>query len=197
MCSLCGLSSPLCSGFTWTWCAVVSKLTCCCLPAAAVLSFSDHTLLFLALRGPCIPLTLYSMFITCISLALPSLPVLLVLFRGSSLYPTSPPSCSALADRLVPMATSTASTPGVRTHFKTPEGRYNLSRDKTHPSAIPHYSLAAKVITQVSSSSSPIPPPRLLPLPFACSTLLAFRAVNFSNSTSPLPCSCLVNFLFF
>ena len=49
------------------------------------------------------------------------------------------------------MATSTGFAPGVRTHFKTPEGRYNLSRDKVHPSAIPRYSLAAKVFSQVSS----------------------------------------------
>lgn len=63
------------------------------------------------------------------------------------------------------MATSTASTPGVRTHFKTPEGRYNLSRDKTHPSTIPHYSLAAKVITQVSFFSNFPPMLALLALP--------------------------------
>lgn len=67
------------------------------------------------------------------------------------------------------MATSTASTPGVRTHFKTPEGRYDLSRDKTHPSTIPHYSLAAKVITQVSFFSLlPNFPPMLALLALPC-----------------------------
>ena len=29
---------------------------------------------------------------------------------------------------------------GVRTHFKTPEGRYTLSYEKTHPTGMLHYS---------------------------------------------------------
>jgi hypothetical protein len=46
------------------------------------------------------------------------------------------------------MAASNVQNPGVRTHFKTPEGRYNLSREKTHQPGILHYN-TGKVITQV------------------------------------------------
>ncbi|KAJ7532250.1 hypothetical protein O6H91_14G079700 [Diphasiastrum complanatum] len=46
------------------------------------------------------------------------------------------------------MAAPNGQASGVRTHFKTPEGRYKLSREKTYPTGILHYS-HGKVVTQV------------------------------------------------
>ncbi|CAM6010423.1 unnamed protein product [Sphagnum balticum] len=47
------------------------------------------------------------------------------------------------------MAASNSQIPGVRSHFKTPEGRYNLSHEKTHPTGLLHYNFG-KVTTQVT-----------------------------------------------
>ncbi len=46
------------------------------------------------------------------------------------------------------MATSNSQSSGFRSHFKTSEGRYSLSHEKTHPTGLLHYNLG-KVITQV------------------------------------------------
>lgn len=37
---------------------------------------------------------------------------------------------------------------GLKTYFKTPEGRYKLKYEKTHPSGLLHYALG-KSVTQV------------------------------------------------
>lgn len=62
------------------------------------------------------------------------------------------------------MATSNSQNPGVRTHFKTPEGRYSLSHEKTHPTGLLHYNIG-KAITQVRTIYSKIL--RILPLQLA------------------------------
>jgi hypothetical protein len=54
------------------------------------------------------------------------------------------------------MAASNSQIPGVRSHFKTPEGRYNLSHEKTHPTGLLHYNFG-KVTTQVCDFCYPIP----------------------------------------
>jgi hypothetical protein len=46
------------------------------------------------------------------------------------------------------MATSNSQSSSFRSHFKTSEGRYSLSHEKTHPTGLLHYNLG-KVITQV------------------------------------------------
>jgi hypothetical protein len=46
------------------------------------------------------------------------------------------------------MATSNSQSSGFRSHFKTSEGRYSLSHEKTHPTGLLHCNLG-KVITQV------------------------------------------------
>lgn len=50
------------------------------------------------------------------------------------------------------LSTSSASgnsqSPGLKTYFKTPEGRYKLHYEKTHPSGLLHYA-HGKTVTQV------------------------------------------------
>ena len=41
-----------------------------------------------------------------------------------------------------------AQSPGLKTYFKTPEGRYKLHYEKTHPSGLLHYT-HGKTVTQV------------------------------------------------
>lgn len=41
---------------------------------------------------------------------------------------------------------------GLKTYFKTPEGRYKLQYEKTHPAGLLHYA-HGKTLTQVSISS--------------------------------------------
>lgn len=43
---------------------------------------------------------------------------------------------------------SSSSPGGLKTYFKTPEGRYKLHNDKTHPSGLLHYA-HGKTLTQV------------------------------------------------
>ncbi|KAG4913392.1 hypothetical protein JHK86_053825 [Glycine max] len=43
----------------------------------------------------------------------------------------------------------TAQSPGLKTYFKTPEGRYKLHYEKTHPSGLLHYA-HGKTVTQVT-----------------------------------------------
>ncbi|KAK4281475.1 hypothetical protein QN277_012961 [Acacia crassicarpa] len=65
-----------------------------------------------------------------------------------------------------PSSSATAQSPGLKTYFKTPEGRYKLQYEKTHPSALPHYALG-KTVTQVTlahlkekpAPSTPTAPP--------------------------------------
>ncbi|XP_042462005.1 probable catabolite repression protein creC [Zingiber officinale] len=40
-------------------------------------------------------------------------------------------------------------SPGLKTYFKTPEGRYKLQYEKTHPAAVPHYS-HGKTVSQLT-----------------------------------------------
>ncbi|GLJ32766.1 hypothetical protein SUGI_0659830 [Cryptomeria japonica] len=47
------------------------------------------------------------------------------------------------------MAGSTAQSPGLKAYFKTPEGRYKLSYEKTHPAGLLHYN-HGKAVTQVT-----------------------------------------------
>ncbi|KAF7818603.1 dystrophia myotonica WD repeat-containing protein-like [Senna tora] len=46
-------------------------------------------------------------------------------------------------------SSATAQTPALKTYFKTPEGRYKLHYEKTHPSALLHYA-HGKTVTQVT-----------------------------------------------
>ncbi|KAF1898033.1 hypothetical protein Lal_00032797 [Lupinus albus] len=48
-----------------------------------------------------------------------------------------------------PASSSAAATAGLKTYFKTPEGRYKLQYEKTHPSALLHYA-HGKTVTQVT-----------------------------------------------
>ena len=43
---------------------------------------------------------------------------------------------------------SSSTSPGLKTYFKTPEGRYKLQYEKTHPSGLLHYA-HGKTVTQV------------------------------------------------
>ncbi|RDX90249.1 creC [Mucuna pruriens] len=46
-------------------------------------------------------------------------------------------------------SSGTAQAPGLKTYFKTPEGRYKLQYEKTHPSGLLHYA-HGKTVTQVT-----------------------------------------------
>ncbi|XP_020212585.1 dystrophia myotonica WD repeat-containing protein [Cajanus cajan] len=46
-------------------------------------------------------------------------------------------------------SSATAQSPGLKTYFKTPEGRYKLQYEKTHPSGLLHYA-HGKTVTQVT-----------------------------------------------
>ncbi|CAN1274787.1 Probable catabolite repression protein creC [Linum perenne] len=46
-------------------------------------------------------------------------------------------------------AAANAQSPGLKTYFKTPEGRYKLHYEKTHPSGLLHYA-HGKTVTQVT-----------------------------------------------
>lgn len=48
-------------------------------------------------------------------------------------------------------ANTAVQSPGLKTYFKTPEGRYKLHYEKTHPSGLLHYA-HGKTVTQVRSS---------------------------------------------
>ncbi|XP_054802398.1 uncharacterized protein LOC129306081 isoform X2 [Prosopis cineraria] len=48
-----------------------------------------------------------------------------------------------------PSSSANAQTPGLKTYFKTPEGRYKLHYEKTHPSGLLHYA-HGKTVTQVT-----------------------------------------------
>lgn len=41
-----------------------------------------------------------------------------------------------------------AQVPGLKTYFKTPEGKYKLQYEKTHPAGVLHYA-HGKTVTQV------------------------------------------------
>jgi hypothetical protein len=47
---------------------------------------------------------------------------------------------------------SAASSGGLKTYFKTPEGRHKLQYEKTHSPAVVHYSHSGKTVSQVSTS---------------------------------------------
>ncbi|KAA3455131.1 putative catabolite repression protein creC isoform X2 [Gossypium australe] len=46
-------------------------------------------------------------------------------------------------------SSANAQSPGLKTYFKTPEGRYKLHYEKTHPSSLLHYA-HGKTVTQVT-----------------------------------------------
>ncbi|MBA0767908.1 hypothetical protein Gotri_016755 [Gossypium trilobum] len=46
-------------------------------------------------------------------------------------------------------SSANAQSPGLKTYFKTPEGRYKLQYEKTHPSSLLHYA-HGKTVTQVT-----------------------------------------------
>ncbi|XP_058216038.1 catabolite repression protein creC-like [Rhododendron vialii] len=61
---------------------------------------------------------------------------------NSSANTMMPPSSSAAAN-------NAAQSPGLKTYFKTPEGRYKLQYEKTHPAGLIHYA-HGKTTTQVT-----------------------------------------------
>jgi len=52
-------------------------------------------------------------------------------------------------------SSGTVQSPGLKTYFKTPEGRYKLQYEKTHPSGLLHYA-HGKTVTQVCSQPDSI-----------------------------------------
>ncbi|KAK6942822.1 WD40 repeat [Dillenia turbinata] len=59
-------------------------------------------------------------------------------------------------------SSNTAQSPGLKTYFKTPEGRYKLLYEKTHPAGLLHYT-HGKTVTQVTLANlkdkpAPMPP---------------------------------------
>ncbi|KAI8556345.1 hypothetical protein RHMOL_Rhmol05G0245500 [Rhododendron molle] len=62
---------------------------------------------------------------------------------NSSANTMMPPSSSSAA------ANNAAQSPGLKTYFKTPEGRYKLQYEKTHPAGLIHYA-HGKTTTQVT-----------------------------------------------
>ncbi|XP_044473360.1 probable catabolite repression protein creC [Mangifera indica] len=66
-----------------------------------------------------------------------------------------------------------AQSPGLKTYFKTPEGRYKLHYEKTHPSGLLHYA-HGKTVTQVTLANlkdKPAPStPTALPSSFSASS---------------------------
>ncbi|XP_010930800.1 uncharacterized protein [Elaeis guineensis] len=60
------------------------------------------------------------------------------------------------------MATSSsainAQSPGLKTYFKTPEGRYKLQYEKTHPAAVLHYSHGKAVSQEKPANQTPSTP---------------------------------------
>lgn len=55
-----------------------------------------------------------------------------------------------------------AQAPGLKTYFKTPEGKYKLQYEKTHPAGLLHYA-HGKTVTQVGQIS---PSARVFVFPF-------------------------------
>ncbi|GJN07282.1 hypothetical protein PR202_ga25102 [Eleusine coracana subsp. coracana] len=47
---------------------------------------------------------------------------------------------------------------GLKTYFKTPEGRHKLQYEKTHSSAVVHYGHSGKTVSQVSAAGSVMVP---------------------------------------
>ncbi|GAA0170555.1 hypothetical protein LIER_24786 [Lithospermum erythrorhizon] len=45
-------------------------------------------------------------------------------------------------------ANSNSQSPGLKTYFKTPEGKYKLQYEKTHPTGLLHYA-HGKTVTQL------------------------------------------------
>ncbi|MCL7046974.1 hypothetical protein MKW94_001382 [Papaver nudicaule] len=54
---------------------------------------------------------------------------------------------------------------GVKTYFKTPEGRFKLQYEKTHPTGLLHYSHGGKAVTQVTVAYLKDKPAQLPPTP--------------------------------
>uniref|UniRef100_A0A5B7ART1 Uncharacterized protein n=1 Tax=Davidia involucrata TaxID=16924 RepID=A0A5B7ART1_DAVIN len=59
-------------------------------------------------------------------------------------------------------AANNTQSPGLKTYFKTPEGRYKLQYEKTHPTALLHYG-HGKTITQVTLAHLKDKPAQALP----------------------------------
>ncbi|MBA0800748.1 hypothetical protein Gohar_011165 [Gossypium harknessii] len=51
-------------------------------------------------------------------------------------------------------SSANAQSPGLKTYFKTPEGRYKLQYEKTHPSSLLHYA-HGKTVTQIGFLGDP------------------------------------------
>ena len=47
-----------------------------------------------------------------------------------------------------------AGSGGLKTYFKTPEGRHKLQYEKTHSPAVVHYSHSGKTVSQVARAPS-------------------------------------------
>uniref|UniRef100_A0A2P2M0V2 Uncharacterized protein n=1 Tax=Rhizophora mucronata TaxID=61149 RepID=A0A2P2M0V2_RHIMU len=60
-------------------------------------------------------------------------------------------------------SSATAQSPGLKTYFKTPEGRYKLQYEKTHPSGLLHYA-HGKNVTQVTLANLKDKPAPVTPL---------------------------------
>jgi len=71
-----------------------------------------------------------------------------------------------------PSSSLGAQSPGLKTYFKTPEGRYKLQYEKTHPAGLLHYShgkSVSQVRVRVLIRYSPISVNLLLKLDYSAS----------------------------
>lgn len=76
-------------------------------------------------------------------------------------------------------SSANAQSPGLKTYFKTPEGRYKLHYEKTHPSGLLHYA-HGKTVTQVTLAhlkDKPAPPTPPAP-PSSFSTSSGLRSAT-------------------
>ncbi|GMN21713.1 hypothetical protein TIFTF001_047313 [Ficus carica] len=81
-----------------------------------------------------------------------------------------------------------AQSPGLKTYFKTPEGRYKLHYEKTHPSGFLHYT-HGKTVTQVTlahlkEKPSPSTPTATSSSNFSASTGMRSAAARFLISSN-------------
>ncbi|XP_022767360.1 dystrophia myotonica WD repeat-containing protein-like isoform X7 [Durio zibethinus] len=82
-------------------------------------------------------------------------------------------------------SSANAQSPGLKTYFKTPEGRYKLHYEKTHPSGLLHYA-HGKTVTQVTLAhlkDKPAPStPTASSSSFSASSGDPIKSIHFSNS---------------
>ncbi|XP_043696701.1 WD repeat-containing protein 20-like isoform X2 [Telopea speciosissima] len=88
-------------------------------------------------------------------------------------------------------SSANAQSPGLKTYFKTPEGRYKLQYEKTHPAGLLHYT-HGKAVTQATLAHLKDKPSQILPAPSSSSSagsgvrLAAARLLGGGNGSRAL-----------